>query len=967
MKSGVSFWGLSAAFISLAGCVCELVPDENAGVLPERVEVIFALNSGTGPSVRSSIAAQEELVRDINLYIYADGRLEHACYAEGREDICIELRAGTAYDFYALANVGEIAPPVDEGELPSLRYDIEGPDSFGGCLPMAWAGKDMSVIGNSFRVDVALERLVSKVHFSVDRSGLDGLRVKSVRLRQSALDVCPFPMVSDGVRGSAATVVGDCDYASESDLAALNSGESIFFYTMENCRGTLLPGNADEWAKTPEHIGEEAELCTYVEVECEFDEGVMYEGNVTYRFYAGLDNVSNFDVVRNTDIRISLFVTGEGMRRLSWRVESSVGVNPGYAYGVVRNGLHGQSDLYVGEVFVYGISIAPELLRDCGGNLEECSVGFVASGAGKDEAILFDGIVRDAGNSASGTAVGRCVGDARGKIWLYDGDGREIVCLADNVMVSRPAMRLSYVSSADRNDNVELVDEPLSCIINGGDEYVYAYCVDSADKNLNSSRAYGYDLSLFDFNGFVVDSKYGIRECITICAEPGEECSGGYAAKFSYRTDNDGSDADRNIVLTSSLFCSTAANLAFREDNYGAYCPLGMSLGYSAITLTLVDNGWAGYHDTQLSLIVDNPSNLTLRIDVWEIVKADKHIIASERQKDLDYHGNVIRSSYIPYVSPVYYNGAPDIYGTGLRIYSERNSEGDYFLSSGNLMVYPLYGISTELIRASISDVKNGHRSLHHLFEVTSAGYAIADVNIVDHLDDGSMKFGIIYGNDPEYGGGWNDRGIWKYSNNRLTRKPETSLDTYAGMTPLNLFDIESHNRRGPVEVSVSYEGGYLYADVKNNIKGISVDVSLSGTVEGAVTTYPNGTWGASKDNYCSKTFSGEKKGIALSGTRVRLDNGALKTAIDGVYATTFFDSKNWIGSSNSYQHSAHPTRITLKMQIKASGTAQGMYPVTVTFVNGNVSYYHAQDNTTYTVAFSPVSEQFLFVHVQKK
>lgn len=965
MKKSVLFFVVFAAILVIPGCVEELVVTSKPEEMPDVVKVVFNVRAAHAPGTRSSIAVSEDAVRDINLYMYSDGILEDWCYVEGKDAISMNLRANAIYDFYALANVGEFSPPLKEEDLASLSYAVTSADGLKDVLPMAWSQKGVSPGGLSCPITVGLVRLVSKIHFSLDKSGLAGLKVKSVRLMQSALDVYPFSVAADDRLGSAATSVGDCDYASADDLVRLNEGESIFFYALENCRGTLLPDNDDEWAKTPENVGEEADMCTYVEVECEFDEGFMYEGNVTYRFYAGMDNTTNFDVVRNTDVMIKLFVTGSGIRHLSWRVDSGVGVRPGYACGFVRNGLHDQSDLYVGEVFEYGIGISEELLNDCGGKLEACSVCFVADG-NDEPAISFGAIALD-GSNTSGTAVGRCVSDAHGEIWLYGSDGRKIVRLCDDVLVSRPGMKLSYVSTAEVNDKVEPLDEPLFCRINGGRRYVYAYCVDSGGKNLNSSRAYGYDLSLFDFRGSVLATEFGIDSCISIDVDTGEEVSGGYAARFAYSVENDGRDVYMNSNMVNSLFTMDAAELNFAEANFGASSSERMELGYCTVILTLVDNGWAKYHDTQLSLIVDNPSNLPLKINLWEVIKGNKHIAAVAQEKELAYRSDLISCRYIPYISSVYFDKHMDLFGTGLNIECARDGSGDFCLSRDHLMIYPVSGVNTDYIRTCIKGIDNSQGPMYHLLDVTALGHSISDVEVVNKLSDGSMKYEIIYGNDPEYGGGWDERGMWLYSNNLLAEKPEASLDSYPDLTPDNLADMEYQSGLGPMEVTVSYNSGYLYANVKNNRKGVSVDVLISGKVDGEVTTHPNGTWGAAKNNYCSKSFSGEKMGVRLSGAQVRIDDGSLKSAIDGVYATTFFDSKNWMGSSNNYQHSAHPTSITLKIKVKLSKGTKGMYPIILKFANSTVPYYHAQDGQTYTVTFSPSSELSLFGLAQKK
>ena len=87
---------------------------------------------------------------------------------------------------------------------------------------------------------------------------------------------------------------------------------------------------------------------------------------------------------------------------------------------------------------------------------------------------------------------------------------------------------------------------------------------------------------------------------------------------------------------------------------------------------------------------------------------------------------------------------------------------------------------------------------------------------------------------------------------------------------------------------------------------------------------------------------------------------------MDAIYAQTFYDSHNWIGSSNSYQHSAHPTSmsVTIKIRVNSSSGTE-LYPITLTWSDTKVSYYHAQDGTTYSPTISKTMPLFNFVRVK--
>ena len=211
-------------------------------------------------AVKSAFTLEEEEVRNWNLFVYFGGRLEKQLYSEGPVEV--ELTVGQSYDLYALANVGMVAAPGSDAELAALECMIGGVSSFNSSgLPMAGSRADF-VPGSSSSLSIPMERLVCRYDFLLDLTGMEysSFDVESVRVRQSALTVKPFSA------GSAASAVGDCDYASPSDLSALRNGHSVSFYRLENRRGNLLPDNADQWQKVPDRIPSESGLCTYLEV-----------------------------------------------------------------------------------------------------------------------------------------------------------------------------------------------------------------------------------------------------------------------------------------------------------------------------------------------------------------------------------------------------------------------------------------------------------------------------------------------------------------------------------------------------------------------------------------------------------------------------------------------------------------------------------------------------------------------------
>lgn len=319
------------------GCVQEDPQDDRrvTGVQSEAVTVRCEVTAGT--PTRSSIDADEDALEDINLYAYCDGKLEAMLYTQSPEDIRMKLYKGRTYNMYALANMGEVEAPVSEEDMKDHRYSVGSLREIEGAFPMAWMMEGFTIEGSSPSLGISLERLLARISFSIERSELDDFQVTAIKLRQGALGVYPFREES---RAESASDVADGDWASASDLSTLNAGGEIAFYALENRQGVLMPGNSDPCSKTPDGIPDNSELCTYLEMTSSYSgqyQGVTVSSDkVTYRFYLGEDNCTDFNVIRNKDVKINLKVTEDRIFDESWRVSYGEDL-PNIAYGLTNS------------------------------------------------------------------------------------------------------------------------------------------------------------------------------------------------------------------------------------------------------------------------------------------------------------------------------------------------------------------------------------------------------------------------------------------------------------------------------------------------------------------------------------------------------------------------------------------------------------------------------------------------------
>ena len=305
------------------------------------VDVEFSVSCTDSTQTRSSISASETAVANLNLLVYYNGKLEASSYIESPTSFSMSLVRGRTYNMYALANMGKVTAPSTEDQLQGYQYSISKITDIKQGFPMCWNIEKKTISGASPAISIILERMVSRINFSIDSSELEDFTVTAVRLRQGALKMYPFfENGSGGSRASSPSDVGDGDWACSSDLTRLNAGGKATFYALENCQGVLLPGNKSAESKIPSEIPSSADLCTYLEMTASYSgeyEGVpVSSDNVVYRFYIGNDNCSDFNVIRNNDVDISLTVTRERIFDESWRVSYGEDL-PNIAYALANS------------------------------------------------------------------------------------------------------------------------------------------------------------------------------------------------------------------------------------------------------------------------------------------------------------------------------------------------------------------------------------------------------------------------------------------------------------------------------------------------------------------------------------------------------------------------------------------------------------------------------------------------------
>ena len=278
-------------------------------------------------ATKSSYTGADDAVHDWNLLVFEGGLLRAKYYQDSAGDLSLAVMTDRPYQYYALANVGDLTGRFTVGtttveDLQALRIDASISDG----LPMAWSSPSPIAfsrrqLAGGQKLSVQLTRLVGRYDIVIDQTGLSAWSFTATSLTLCGVSgVTPFAARS---RATAASVVTDA--ATAADLAALNAGGSASYYPVENCLGDLLPAGGSPWNKIPANIPADAHP-SYIEIggTLRMTDGSALTRDVTYRFCLGENASDNFDVVRNQTHTVTLQLSDASVSGDShhWKLET---------------------------------------------------------------------------------------------------------------------------------------------------------------------------------------------------------------------------------------------------------------------------------------------------------------------------------------------------------------------------------------------------------------------------------------------------------------------------------------------------------------------------------------------------------------------------------------------------------------------------------------------------------------------
>lgn len=825
---------MAATLAAISSCTMHEmdIPGIREGEETVKVQVVPSIRGLEEVTTRSSVTSGESAVNDINIFFYRDGLLAASEYITTPSVATFLLAKDVPYNVYAVANAGRIDPISKESDMLSYRMSLSS-SGFVGTLnglgvPMVWSREGYTPSGSLAQLPVSLVRLVSKIRFRIDTDALAGLRVTAVRLCNGAAAVTPFRMNGHGgSKVTSASEVTTGDYASDSDLQSLNAGGEVFFYALENCQGTLLPGNTDPWKKIPSSISV-ADLCTYLEVDCEFQSGFALAGTITYRIYLGQDNCSNFDIIRNVDMGVALCLT-RNLDNVSWKIDPDVDYNGSLCSAYVEQGLHGLDNIYVGETSLMCLSINSYLEDFIGEGLPGHSLA-VFGADGKNSPDFEMGTIRySAGDYFCEI---KCIDATQSSntLCLVDADGNIVTdfTLEDGTLLAHyPKMVIGdgyQVRPGDAVSEPQCYPYPL---VNGREDKLYIYLTDSEGNNLNCMEdwgQYGFDLSLFSPIGTkIAPTNQMTGMAGSVSERIASTCFSGNVALGTGM--NDGPSAVLTLRMSntgSSSSINSALSLGYHLDGYhsGMNTPFTVTLSsakaetvsyyadYDIVKPTFYlgsgdtfpqDLGWNLDGETYIASY--NPSYIDLLCDVYFVGKLRSTTVSpvlSNASPLLFQKGGNSAFSYVPgsrtTIEQPYFcdgcsmtlkntSGTPaTIDGKDCRVYVMDADKGIRSLSED-------LSIPNRYIRADVGICTLGDRSVQYDYSDLNGGFVTSD-----GTTSTNATYGYVWGDD----GGYSYRGAGWYTGSRMSDEVDAHKDgqvtSYDGYNGRNLHNIIIEN-----------------------------------------------------------------------------------------------------------------------------------------------------------------------------
>ena len=245
-------------------------------------------------SSKSSLLANESLVKDLNIWVYSSsGQLVETFFLDGLSfsssgSVNVTTTAGGHSKLIVIGNAGR-ALNAPARSTDSVQISMSYPNDASAAMPMVGEGL-LSLTSSGMRSDVELNRAMCRIALKVglnsSLAAAGGVLGGNIRISRAGLFNSPSVMTlqpsaawesARSFKAAAGTAFAPGDCLSAADISTLYSGGTVYLYGLPNY--TDLP-----YLDGPSSL---TAFSSYIEMLLEFDGiGNVGEGRVLCRFYA---------------------------------------------------------------------------------------------------------------------------------------------------------------------------------------------------------------------------------------------------------------------------------------------------------------------------------------------------------------------------------------------------------------------------------------------------------------------------------------------------------------------------------------------------------------------------------------------------------------------------------------------------------------------------------------------------------
>lgn len=380
MRYILSFGAILSCMILFFSCAEEEIvkKDTSADGKTVKITINTPANKIVSPMTKAQ-KSESEKIENLNILIYAaeDGEQgytgdlilsESHYYSQGGDNSGLESltdnSAATYYlnckpglkKVYVIANAGNLLDTDGNGSLSEKIVSVTalGKARFGldngGISPqkiMFAEGNDGNTFNtvNNSSIPATLVRIYSMVTVVMNTEG-----VTKAKITPNTLKLYNVPMTGrllgenliekkEESMHEAEILSTASEQAGKKWTPTTHGENASVLYLYENKQPDGYCSNNDQTTKTPQSVGGVSTStdvlnndfkCSYIEVEADYLRngsavGGSGSGKVKYRFFLGLDELKNFEILRNTHYKITLTLIGDGgVDEATWRVEPDI-------------------------------------------------------------------------------------------------------------------------------------------------------------------------------------------------------------------------------------------------------------------------------------------------------------------------------------------------------------------------------------------------------------------------------------------------------------------------------------------------------------------------------------------------------------------------------------------------------------------------------------------------------------------